>query len=98
MYPNRRRILPIFTVNYLKKFMTNFQLNLVKKNYLILPQNYGNFTSLEFYGIFASLVFISDQHQHQHQRPPKSPCTEFHPNLFIFIISVQHIEFFSLDS
>ena len=34
----------------------NFTLNLVKKNDVKLPQEYGNFTRSEFYGISASLV------------------------------------------
>ena len=32
-----RRILPIFTANYLNIFITNFRLNLVKKNDVTLP-------------------------------------------------------------
>ena len=41
--------------------MTNFTLNLVKKNDASLSYKYGGFTRLEFYGIFASLAFsISD--------------------------------------
>ena len=32
LHPNRRRILPIFTVNYPKNCMNNLRLNSVKKN------------------------------------------------------------------
>ena len=39
LHYNRRRILPIFRVNYFKKFMATFRLNLVKKNDVTLPYN-----------------------------------------------------------
>ena len=39
--------------------MTNFTLNLVKKNDVKLQYKYGNLTRSEFYGISASLVLAS---------------------------------------
>ena len=51
-----RQILPMFTVNYLKKCMINFRL--VKKNDVTLPYKHGD-TRSAFYGIFAFRVLVS---------------------------------------
>ena len=60
----------MFEVDYLKKFMTNFRFDGT------LPYKYGNFTRSEFYAIFVFLVLAT---------ATAGLCTEFHPNLFVFI-------------
>ena len=59
-----RRILSMFTVNFLKNFMRlcslkDFFKNFDKNNDVTLPQKYGYFTGSKYYGIVTYLVLWS---------------------------------------
>ena len=85
------RILPICMISYLKICMTNFTLNLVKKNNVKLPQKYGNFTRSEFYGISASLVLASATSKISVHR---IPCKFIY---FYYIVYYSCFEFLSYE-